>query len=246
MMDTGGSSLGRAELLRVAETVAQEKGISADEVLEAMEQAVQTAARRKYGQEHEIVAEIDRRTGDIRLYRELEVADPVEDYTRQIGARGRADAQPGGPGRRPHPRAAAADRPRPHRRAERQAGDRPAVREAERERQYNEFKDRIGEIVVGEVKRVEHGNVLVDLGRAEAIVRRDDLIPRELFRPKDRIRAYLYDVRHEIRGPQIFLSRTHPRLHGEAVRAGSARDLRRHHRDQVLRPRSRAAGPRSR
>ena len=84
------------------------------------------------------------------------------------------------------------------------------VREAERERQYNEFKDRIGEIVVGEVKRVEHGNVLVDLGRAEAIVRRDDLIPRELFRPKDRIRAFLYDVRHELRGPQIFLSRTHP------------------------------------
>jgi len=77
------SSLGRAELLRVAETVAQEKGISADEVLEAMEQAVQTAARRKYGMEHEIVAEIDRRSGDIRLYRELEVADPVDDYTRQ-------------------------------------------------------------------------------------------------------------------------------------------------------------------
>ena len=84
------------------------------------------------------------------------------------------------------------------------------VREAERERQYNEYKDRIGEIVVGEVKRVEHGNVLVDLGRAEAIVRRDDLIPRELFRTKDRIRAFLYDVRHEIRGPQLFLSRTHP------------------------------------
>ena len=84
------------------------------------------------------------------------------------------------------------------------------VREAERERQYNEYKDRIGEVVVGEVKRVEHGNVLVDLGRAEAIVRRDDLIPRELFRPKDRIRAFLYDVRHELRGPQIFLSRTHP------------------------------------
>jgi N utilization substance protein A len=83
-------------------------------------------------------------------------------------------------------------------------------RAAARERQYNEYKDRIGEIVVGEVKRVEHGNVLVDLGRAEAIVRRDELIPRELFRPKDRIRAFLYDVRHEPRGPQIFLSRTHP------------------------------------
>ncbi len=86
------------------------------------------------------------------------------------------------------------------------------VREAERERQYDEFKDRIGEIVIGEVKRTEHGNVLVDLGRAEAIVRRDDLIPRESFRNKDRIRAFLYDVRHETRGPQIFLSRTHPQF----------------------------------
>ena len=86
------------------------------------------------------------------------------------------------------------------------------MREYERERQYNEFKDRIGEIVVGEVKRMEHGNVLVDLGKGEAIVRRDELIPRESFRNKDRIRAYVYDVRHETRGPQIFLSRTHPQF----------------------------------
>ena len=137
------------------------------------------------------MAEIDRSTGDIRLYRELEVADPVEDYDQ-------AD-------RRSRTRRCAIRRP--------QIGDHildplppidlgriaaqsakqvivQRVREAERERQYNEFKDRIGEIVVGEVKRVEHGNVLVDLGRAEAIVRRDDLIPRELFRTKDRIRAY--------------------------------------------------------
>lgn len=204
------SGLGRAELLRVAETVAQEKGISPGEVLDAMEQAVQTAARRKYGLEHEIKAEIDRRTGDIRLYRVLEVADPVEDYTRQIGLE---DAQ------MRHPAAQIGDQiydPLPPIDLGRIAAQSAKqvivqrVREAERERQYNEYKDRIGEIVVGEVKRVEHGNVLVDLGRAEAIVRRDELIPRELFRPKDRIRAFLYDVRHETRGPQIFLSRTHP------------------------------------
>jgi N utilization substance protein A len=208
-MDTS-STLGRAELLRVAETVAQEKGISADEVLDAMEQAVQTAARRKYGLEHEIRAEIDRRTGDIKLWRVLEVADPVEDYTRQIGLE---DAQAR------HPAAQLGDQiydPLPPIDLGRIAAQSAKqvivqrVREAERERQYNEYKDRIGEIVVGEVKRVEHGNVLVDLGRAEAIVRRDELIPRELFRPKDRIRAFLYDVRHETRGPQIFLSRTHP------------------------------------
>ena len=86
------------------------------------------------------------------------------------------------------------------------------VRDAERDRQYEEYKDRIGEIVNGVVKRVEYGNVIVDLGRGEAIVRRDELIPRETFRPGDRIRAYLFDVRREARGPQIFLSRTHPQF----------------------------------
>jgi N utilization substance protein A len=208
-MDTG-MSLGRAELLRVAETVAQEKGISAAEVIDALEQAVQTAARRKYGQEHEIKAEIDRKTGDIRLWRELEVTDAVEDHTRQIGLE---DAQIN------YPAAEIGDHilePLPPIDLGRIAAQSAKqvivqkVREYERERQYNEFKDRIGEIVVGEVKRMEHGNVLIDLGKGEAVVRRDELVPRESFRNKDRIRAYIYDVRHEPRGPQIFLSRTHP------------------------------------
>src|SRR5690242_11927294 len=208
-METG-ASLTRGELLRVADVVAQEKGISPDEVIEALEQAYQTAARRKYGQEHEIVAELDRRSGDWKLYRQLEVADPVEDDAKQISLE---DAQARNPAAQvgdvildPLP-------PIDLGRIAAQSAKQvivQRVREAERERQYNEYKDRIGEIVVGEVKRVEHGNVLVDLGRAEAIVRRDDLIPRELFRTKDRIRAFLYDVRHETRGPQLFLSRTHP------------------------------------
>jgi N utilization substance protein A len=86
------------------------------------------------------------------------------------------------------------------------------VREAERDRQYEDYKDRIGEIVNGTVKRVEYGNVIVDLGRGEGIVRRDELIPRETFRYGDRVRAYVYDVRREQRGPQIFLSRTHPQF----------------------------------
>jgi transcription termination/antitermination protein NusA len=160
--------------------------------------------------EHEIVAEIDRRSGDIRLYRELEVADPAEDHTRQIGLE---DAQMRNPAAQVGDHILDPLPPIDLGRIAAQSAKQvivQRVREAERERQYNEYKDRIGEVVVGEVKRVEHGNVLVDLGRAEAIVRRDDLIPRELFRPKDRIRAFLYDVRHETRGPQIFLSRTHP------------------------------------
>lgn len=202
--------LGRPELIRVADAVAQEKGISTEEVLQAMEQAIQTAARRKYGQEHEIVAEIDRRTGEVHIYRELEVVEEVEDPDRQISL---ADA------RRRNPAAQVGDRlldplpPIDLGRISAQSAKQvivQRVRDAERERQYKEFKDRIGEIVVGEVKRVDRHGVLVDLGRAEAILRREDMIPRESFRPKDRVRAYIYDVRHEPRGPQIFLSRSHP------------------------------------
>jgi len=98
------------------------------------------------------------------------------------------------------------------------------VREYERKRQHEEYKDRVGEIINGVVKRTEYGNLMVELGRAEALLRRDELIPRESFRNGDRVRAYIYDVREEPRGPQIFLSRTHPGLPGEAVRTGGARD----------------------
>ncbi|MEO1091658.1 MAG: transcription termination factor NusA [Pseudomonadota bacterium] len=205
-------SLGRAELLRVAEAVAQEKGITGDEVLEAMAQAVQTAARRKYGLEHEIIAEVDRKTGEIRIYRQMEVVEDVEDTVRQTSL---AEA------RSQNPEAELGDvilEPLPPidlGRISAQSAKQvivQKVREAERERQFNEYKDRLGEVVVGEVKRMEHGNVLVDLGRAEAIIRRDDLIQREMFQAKDRVRAYLYDVRHELRGPQLFLSRTHPQF----------------------------------
>ena len=205
-------SLGRVELLRVAEAVAQEKGISPDEVLDAMAQAIQTAARRKYGLEHEILAEVDRKTGEIRLYRQLDVVETAEDPIREIpldiARRQNPDAEVGDHILEPLP-------PIDLGRISAQSAKQvivQKVREAERERQYDEYKDRVGEVIVGEVKRVEHGNVLVDLGRAEAILRREDIIPREMFQPKDRVRAYLYDVRHELRGPQLFLSRTHPQF----------------------------------
>lgn len=175
-----------------------------------MEQAIQTAARRKYGMEHEIVAEIDRRTGEIRLYRELAVVEKVEDPAKQITleeARERNPAaQLGDHILEPLP---AIDLGRIAAQSAKQVIVQK-VRDAERERQYNEYKDRIGEIVVGEVKRVDRSGILVDLGRAEAFLRHDEMIPREIFHVKDRIRAYIYDVRHESRGPQIFLSRTHP------------------------------------
>jgi transcription termination/antitermination protein NusA len=202
----------RPELLQVAETVARDKGIERDEVLDAMEQAIQKAGRSKYGQEYDIRAEIDRRNGEIRLLRFREVADPIENEATQIPL---AQAQ------RLNPEAEIGDfitdplPPIDFGRIAAQTAKQvivQKVRDAERQRQFLEFRDRVGEIVNGLVKRVEFGNVVVDLGRAEAMARRDELLPRESFRQGERLRAYLYDVRQEPRGPQIFLSRTHPQF----------------------------------
>jgi N utilization substance protein A len=204
------TTFARPELLQVADTVARDKGIDRDEVLEAMEQAVQKAGRSKYGQEYDIRAEIDRRNGEIRLLRFREVVETIENEATQIAL---VAAQ------RLNPEAEIGDfitdplPPIDFGRIAAQTAKQvivQKVRDAERQRQFKEFKDRIGEIVNGLVKRVEFGNVVVDLGRAEAMLRRDELLPRESFRQGERVRAYIYDVRQEARGPQIFLSRTHP------------------------------------
>src|SRR5918998_3257307 len=200
------------ELLQVADAVAREKSIDRDEVLEAMEQAIQKAGRSKYGYEHDIRADIDRKTGDIALRRFREVADPVENEATQISL---AEARRIKPDAKPGEFLIDELPPIEFGRIAAQTAKQvivQKVRDAERQRQHDEYKDRIGEIVNGVVKRVEYGNVIVDLGRGEAIVRRDELIPRETFRPGDRLRSYLYDVRREARGPQIFLSRTHPQF----------------------------------
>ncbi len=202
----------RPELLQVADTVARDKGIDRDEVLQAMEQAIQKAGRSKYGLEYDIRAEIDRKNGEIKLMRFREVADPVENEATQI---------PLAEAKHLNPEAEIGDfltdplPPIDFGRIAAQTAKQvivQRVRDAERQRQYKEFKDRVGEIVNGLVKRVEFGNVVVDLGRAEAILRRDELLPRESFRQGERVRAYIYDVRQEVRGPQIFLSRTHPQF----------------------------------
>ena len=200
----------RPELIQVADTVARDKNIDREEVFLAMEQAIQKAGRSKYGHEHDIRAAIDRRNGEIRLTRHIEVVEMVEDENTQMtlerARRKKADIAIG----------------------EFLVDDLPPidfgriaaqtakqvivqkVRDAERERQFAEYKDRIGEIVNGTVKRPEFGNVVVDLGRAEALLRRDELIPREHFKNGDRVRAYIKEIRREPRGPQIFLSRTAP------------------------------------
>ncbi len=202
----------RLELLQIADAVAREKVIDPEIVIEAMEEAIQRAARSKYGMENDIRAEIDRRSGDIRLARLMEVVEEVENDATQISLpfaqRRNPDAQVGD-------LLSDALPPIDFGRIAAQTAKQvifQKVRDAERARQFEEYKDRVGEIVNGIVKRVEYGNVMVDLGRAEAIVRRDELLPRENFHNGDRVRAYIYDVRQETRGPQIFLSRTHPQF----------------------------------
>jgi len=207
-----GAGYDRGELLQVAESVARDKGIEAEEVLDAMEQAIQKAARSKYGLENDIRAEIDGTTGEIRIYRCLEVAEIVENDATEISI---AEARERNPDAQVGDILAENLPPVDFGRIAAQTAKQvivQKVREAERERQYEEYKDRIGEIVNGLVKRVEYGSIIVDLGRAEAVVRRDELLPRESFRVGDRVRAYVYDVRRELRGPQIFLSRTHPQF----------------------------------
>ena len=202
----------RLELLQIADAVAREKAIDAEIVVEAMEEAIQKAARTKYGMENEIRAEIDRKTGNIGLHRLLEVVEIVENPAAEIPLQ---EALGRNPDARIGDLISEALPPIDFGRIATQTAKQvivQKVREAERERQYEEYKDRIGEVVNGVVKRVEYGNVLVDLGRAEAIVRRDEALPRESLRQGDRIRAYVYDVRSEQRGPQIFLSRTHPQF----------------------------------
>ena len=205
-----GVSANRLELLQIADAVAREKSIDRSLVIQAMEDAIQKAAKSRYGSENEIRAEIDARTGEIRLARLLEVVEQVGQEATEIALK---DA------RRRNPDANIGDfiaEPLPPLDFGRVAAQNAKqvivqkVREAERERQYAEYRDRIGEIANGTVKRVEYGNVIVDLGRAEAVVRRDETLPRETYRYGDRIRAYIYDVRREQRGPQIFLSRTRP------------------------------------
>ncbi|MGF7159037.1 N utilization substance protein A [Rhodoligotrophos appendicifer] len=203
-------SANRLELLQIADAVAREKSIDKSVVLQAMEDAIQRAARSRYGSENDIRAEIDPKSGEMRLQRLLEVVESVENEHTQISL---AEASRKNPAARVGDFIAEALPPIDFGRIAAQNAKQvivQKVREAEREKQYNEYKDRVGDIIHGVVKRVEYGNVIVDLGRGEAILRRDETLPRETVRNGDRIRAYIYDVRREQRGPQIFLSRTHP------------------------------------
>src|SRR4028119_51856 len=204
------ASANKAELLAIADSVAREKLIDRTIVIEAMEDAIQRAARARYGAENDIRAKLDPVSGDLRLWRVLEVVEEPEDHFKQVDLKGaqqlKKDAALGDFTADPLP-------PIEFGRIAAQAAKQvifQKVRDAERERQYEEFKDRASEVITGVVKRVEFGHVVVDLGRAEGVIRRDQQIPREMVRVGDRIRSLISSVRREARGPQIFLSRAHP------------------------------------
>ena len=203
-------SANRAELLAIATSVANEKLIDKSIVIEAMEEAIQKSARNRYGAENDIRAKLDPRTGDLRLWRVVEVVEEVEDYFKQVDLKQAAkldpDAKLGDFIVDPLP-------PVDLGRIDAQAAKQvifQKVRDAERDRQFEEFKDRGGELVTGVIKSVEFGHVIVNLGRAEGVIRRDQQIPREVARVGERVRALILKVERQNRGPQIFLSRAHP------------------------------------
>ncbi len=200
----------KAELLAIANAVATEKMIDKSIVVEALEEAIQRAARARYGAENDIRAKLDTQTGDLRLWRVVEVVEEVEDYFKQVDLKQAEKLQKG---------SVIGDfivdplPPVDLGRIDAQSAKQvifQKVRDAERERQFGEFKDRAGEIITGVVKSVEFGHVVVDLGRAEGVIRRDQQIPREVVRNGDRVRALILKVVRENRGPQILLSRAHP------------------------------------
>ena len=228
-MTVTGISANRLELLQIADAVAREKSIEKEIVIEAIEEAIQKAARSRYGADHDIRVHIDPKTGETRIMRYVTVVDdsaaipaPVDP---DADPEAEAPAEFNTYANRRLTDALVTDKdavvgkvyeeelpPFEFGRVQTQMARQVVtgkVREAERERQYEEFKDRVGEIVNGVAKRVEYGNVIVDLGRGEGIMRRDQSIPREMFQIGDRVRAYIYDVRRETKGPQIMLSRAH-------------------------------------
>jgi len=203
------ASFGNNEILQVADAVAREKGISRDSVIDAMENAIQTAGKRKYGNKHHIKAEIDHKTGEVKLFRGFEVVENVEDtYTQVLLADAKHSQSDVELGAFIYELLPPIDLGRVAAQSAKQIIIQK-VRDAERDRQFELFKGRIGDIMNGIVKRLEFGDVIIDIGRDEAILKKEHLIANEIFRPNDKIHVYVEDVRRVVKGPQIFLSRTH-------------------------------------
>ena len=205
----------RPEIVLVADTVAREKNIDKEDVFVAMEIAIQKAARSKYGFEHDIRAIIDRKTGAINLSRYREIVEEIstEDDESQASKILLKDAKAYDKDAKVGEFIIDTLPPIDFGRIAAQTAKQvimQKVRDAERNKQFEEYQEKVGTIVNGTVKRIEFGNVILDIGKAEAVLRRDEIIPREKFKNGDRVRAYVLEVRRENKGPQIFLSRTCP------------------------------------
>lgn len=206
------SNIGNIEILQIIDSVAREKGISKEVLISTVEQAVQVAGRKKYGNEYNIKAQINRKTGEINLLRVLKVVENVEDYLTQISLTEALQKDPEAKiDGEIYEYLPSIDHARVAAQAAKQVITQRVI-EAEREKQYHDFKDRKGEVINGVVKRIEYGDIIVDLNRAEAIIKREQQIKGENFKVGDRVKAYVQDVRHETKGPQIFLSRADDRM----------------------------------
>ena len=205
----------KLELIRIAEAVALEKSIDKELIIGSMENGIAKAAKSKFGSENEIKVEIDRESGDIGIYRKLVIVENPENSNLEITLNDAIKLNENNQGKQIGDEVL---QPLPSFDFGRIAAQTAKqvisfnVREAERERQFNDFKDKVDTILSGIVKRLEFGNVIVDLGRTEAIIQKNEMIPRENIKAGDRVKAYCLDVRREPRGQQIFLSRAHPKF----------------------------------
>ena len=207
--------LDKLELLRIVEAVANEKSIDKELVIDSMESAIQKAALTKFGNDNNIVVIIDRDSGDIKIQKVLDIVEKVEDSAREITL---VEAQKNFPqnkdlkiGEKVFEELPQIDFGRIAAQSAKQVIS-SRVREADKHRQYDDFIEMQGRILRGIIKRLEYGNVIMDLGKAEGVIKKDELIPREILKTGDRVKAYCYEVKKELNGHQIFLSRAHPQF----------------------------------
>ena len=207
--------LDKLELLRIVDAVANEKSIDKELVIGSMESAIQKAALTKFGNENDIEVKINRESGEITIQKVLEIVEVVEDPSRQITLGDAKSINKGNEelklGSKIFEELPQVDFGRIAAQSAKQVIS-SRVREAEKNRQYEDFIDKQGQILSGIIKRLEYGNVIIDLGRAEGVIKKDELIPREILKTGDRVKAYCYEVRKEFKGHQIFLSRAHPQF----------------------------------
>lgn len=217
-MAIGFSITGGTEILQVADAVAKEKNLSKDIILSALEESILAVAKRKYGSERNIQVKVDQKTGEIKIVKEMKVVDKLEDYENEIEL---DDAKKIDPSVKVGEKVVEQLPPVEFGRVNSATFKgvlTSKIIDAERHKEFEEFKDRVGEIITGSVKRIDYGNIYIDFGRSETVLQKEETIQRETFRSGDRIRAYIYDVRREVKGPQIFLSRRHPNFLAELFR----------------------------